>query len=120
MCTSKPEGVINLKLETNKIWLEDTVAAEVEKKLKAMNIVTQQVAQVQPAQTISCEICNGSHLTLYCFATPQQIEEIKFLKQNNPYSNTYNPGWKNHLNFSWKDRRGNIPQQRQGQYLTQY
>ncbi|KAI3744769.1 hypothetical protein L1987_57860 [Smallanthus sonchifolius] len=23
--------------------------------------------------------------------------------QNNPYSNTYNPGWRNHPNFSWKD-----------------
>src|SRR5262245_16941460 len=21
--------------------------------------------------------------------------------QNNPYSNTYNPGWRNHPNFSW-------------------
>jgi len=21
---------------------------------------------------------------------------------NDPYSNTYNPGWKNHPNFSWK------------------
>ncbi|XP_038973076.1 uncharacterized protein LOC120105078 [Phoenix dactylifera] len=25
-------------------------------------------------------------------------------KQNNPYSNTYNPGWRNHPNFSWKDQ----------------
>ncbi|XP_050916808.1 uncharacterized protein LOC127131981 [Lathyrus oleraceus] len=37
-CPSKPEGVIDLKMETNKIRIEDTIAAEVEKKLKAMNI----------------------------------------------------------------------------------
>ncbi|XP_050901999.1 uncharacterized protein LOC127109227 [Lathyrus oleraceus] len=37
-CQSKPEGVIDLKLETNKIRIEDTIAAEVDKKLKAMNI----------------------------------------------------------------------------------
>ena len=79
-CTSKPEGVIDLKVEANKIRLEDTVVAEVEKKLKAMNISTQQVAQIQPAQTITCEICNGPHHTMYCFATPQEIKEIKFLK----------------------------------------
>ncbi|XP_057425926.1 uncharacterized protein LOC130719321 [Lotus japonicus] len=24
--------------------------------------------------------------------------------QNNPYSNTYNPGWRNHPNFSWRDQ----------------
>jgi hypothetical protein len=43
-CQSKLEGVIDLKLETNKIRIKDTIAAEVEKKMKAMNIGTQQVA----------------------------------------------------------------------------
>ena len=45
---SKPEGVIDLKLEINKQpKIEEAIAAEVEKNLKAMNIGTQQVAQVQ-------------------------------------------------------------------------
>ncbi|XP_050916825.1 uncharacterized protein LOC127131999 [Lathyrus oleraceus] len=79
-CQSKPEGVIDLKLETNKICIEDIIVAEVDKKLK--------------------------------------VEEIKFLKQNNPYFNTYNPGWKNHPNFSWKDQKGITPQH--GQYETKY
>ena len=39
-CTSQPDGVIDIKLETNKIRLEDIVAAEIDKKLKAMNIGT--------------------------------------------------------------------------------
>jgi hypothetical protein len=90
--------------------LEDTVAAEVEKKLKAMNIGTQQVAQIQPAQTITCETCNGPHHIMHCFANPQQIKMIKFLKQKNTNSNTYNLGWKNHPNFSWNDQRGNVLQ----------
>src|SRR4051812_32906706 len=110
-CTNKPEGIIDLKLETSKIRVEDAIAVEVEKKLKAMNIGTQQVAQVQQAQPVSCEICNGPHQTVYCFATPKQIEEIKFLRQNNPYSNTYNLGWNNHSNFAWKDQQ---QQQQQG------
>src|SRR3954464_3924507 len=38
-----------------------------------MAVETQTMAQVQPAQTDSCEICNGPHQTVYCFATPQQI-----------------------------------------------
>ncbi|XP_050918703.1 uncharacterized protein LOC127136151 [Lathyrus oleraceus] len=37
-CTSKPEGVIDLNIETNKIRIEDTITSDVEKKLKAMNI----------------------------------------------------------------------------------
>src|SRR4051812_38266555 len=108
-CASKPEGIIDLKLETSKIRVEDAIAAEVEKRLKAINIGTQQVAQVQQAQHVICEICNGPHQTVCCVATPKQVEEIKFLRQNNPYSNTYNPGWKNHPNFAWKDQ-----QQQQG------
>ena len=48
-------------------------------------------------------------MTAQCLATPKEIEEIKFLKQNSPYSNTYNPGWKNHLNFAWKDQQQQAP-----------
>ncbi|XP_050901426.1 uncharacterized protein LOC127108096 [Lathyrus oleraceus] len=51
-CQSKPEGVIDLKLETTKIRIEDTIAAEVEKKLKAMNIGTRQVAQKNTTTSI--------------------------------------------------------------------
>ncbi|XP_058774825.1 uncharacterized protein LOC131649097 [Vicia villosa] len=106
--SSKPAGIINLKLETNKqVKIEETVATEVEKRLKALNIGAQKVAQVQQASNEVCEICSGPHNTVHCFATPQQIEDIKFLKQNNPYSNTYNPWWKNHPNFAWRDQKGN-------------
>ena len=45
---SKPEGVIDLKFEVNKqLKIEEDIAAEVEKKLKAMNMGTQQVARFQ-------------------------------------------------------------------------
>ncbi|XP_050889277.1 uncharacterized protein LOC127094492 [Lathyrus oleraceus] len=98
--------------------MEDQIAAEVERRLKKMAIDTQTVAQVQPVQPTqasNCEICGGPHLTAHCVATAQQIEEIKFLRQNNPYSNTYNPGWKNHPNFSWKDQQGHVQNQPQQQ-----
>ncbi|KAI5668810.1 hypothetical protein M9H77_18663 [Catharanthus roseus] len=29
-----------------------------------------------------------------------------FHRQNDPYSNTYNSGWRNHPNFSWKQQGG--------------
>ena len=97
---SKPEGVIDLKLANQVVKMKVQVAAEVERRLKAMDIGTQQVAQVQPIQVVNCEIYGGPHFSIQYVATAQQIEEIKLLKQNNPYSNTYNPGWKNHPNFS--------------------
>ncbi|XP_050890074.1 uncharacterized protein LOC127095423 [Lathyrus oleraceus] len=116
---SQPEGIIDLKLASQVVKMEDQIAAEVERRLKKMAIDTQtiaQVQQVQPTQTSNCEICGGPHLTAHCVATAQQIEEIKFLRQNNPYSNTYNPGWKNHPNFSWKDQQGNVQNQPQQPY----
>src|ERR1043165_1552347 len=73
---SKPEGVIYLKLEANKqLKVEETIAAEVEKKLKAMDMGTQQVAQVK---NVVCDICSGPHITVQYLAT-QKIMEIKFL-----------------------------------------
>ncbi|XP_050890487.1 uncharacterized protein LOC127095905 [Lathyrus oleraceus] len=108
---SKPEGVIDLKLANRDVKIEEQVDAEVERRLKAMNIGTKKVAQVQPVQAVNCEICGGPHFAMQCVATAQQIEEISFLKQNNPYSKTYNPGWKNHPNFSWKDQKGNVQKQ---------
>ncbi|XP_050890469.1 uncharacterized protein LOC127095883 [Lathyrus oleraceus] len=119
---SQPEGIIDLKLANQVVKMEDQISAEVERRLKKMAIDTQtvaQVQQVQPTHTSNCEICGGPHLTVHCVATAQQIEEIKFLRQNNPYSNTYNPGWKNHPNFSWKDQQGNVQQQPHQQQFQQ-
>lgn len=48
---SSKTALIDLKLETNKqVKIEDVVAAEVEKRLKALNINAQKVAQVQKHQ----------------------------------------------------------------------
>ncbi|XP_050892333.1 uncharacterized protein LOC127097886 [Lathyrus oleraceus] len=115
---SQSEGIIDLKLASQVVKMEDQIAAEVERRLKKLAIDTQTVAQVQPVQPTqasNCKIYGGPHLTAHCVATAQQIEEIKFLRQNNPYSNTYNPGWKNHPNFSWKDQQGNLKNQPQQQ-----
>ncbi|XP_022024202.1 uncharacterized protein LOC110924508 [Helianthus annuus] len=89
----------------------------------------QNVSQVQS----SCELCGVSHEP----CTSEQgvmytcHEEVDYLgnqirPQNNPYSNTYNPGWRNHPNFGWKANSNNqnplgyaqrapTPQRSQGQ-----
>ena len=66
-----PKGVIDLMLEINKqLKIEEAIAAKVEKKLKEMNMGTQQRAQVQQVQKVVCEICSGPHLTMQCLTTP--------------------------------------------------
>ncbi|XP_076926597.1 uncharacterized protein LOC143589840 [Bidens hawaiensis] len=54
-----------------------------------------------------CGVCDGKHQTIQC----QQavvVEDVDFVgRQNNAYGNTYNSGWRNHPNFSWKDGGSN-------------
>ncbi|KAL2486257.1 Uncharacterized protein Adt_31013 [Abeliophyllum distichum] len=52
---------------------------------------------------------------------PEQVDYIQGgqRQQNNPCSNTYNLGWRNHPNFSWKDNQNNfIPQFQQPEKST--
>ncbi|XP_021986052.1 uncharacterized protein LOC110882274 [Helianthus annuus] len=89
----------------------------------------QNVSQVQS----SCELCGVSHEPGTCEQGVMITghEEVDYLgnqirPQNNPYSNTYNPCWRNHPNFGWKANSSNqnplgyaqrapAPQQPQGQ-----
>lgn len=52
--TSKLEGVIDQKLETQSINLEDHIAVEVDRILKALNWITLKVTQVQQMQSAGC------------------------------------------------------------------
>ena len=74
-----------------------------------------------------CIICNDpTHSTTNCPNLPQvkgaiQIEQANALNYqrkpfNSPYSETYNPGWGKHPNFSWRNEEGpqNLPN-KQGQ-----
>src|SRR3954463_13118247 len=115
---SQPEGKIDLKLADQVVKLEDQIAAEVERRLKKMNLSEQKVAQIEPAASVVCEICSGPHFAMHCVATQEQVEQIHMLRQNNPYANTYNPGWKNHPNFAWKDQQGNFQKKGPIQYQS--
>ena len=61
-----------------------------------------------------CEHCSGQHAFGMCPFVDvnnlpmEQAQVVRsFPRSNNPYSNTYNPGWRNHPNFSWRnDQQG--------------
>ena len=63
--------MIDLKLEVNKkLKIEEAIVAEVEKKLKAMNMSTQQVAQFQQAHKAGEEILSEPYMTIHCLTSP--------------------------------------------------
>ncbi|KAM2449519.1 hypothetical protein PS1_019615 [Malus domestica] len=84
------------------------------------SIVSQMVEGMRMKEPSVCGVCSiQGHASEKC---PQLIENggwesanaIEFQghnqPRNDPYSNTYNPGWRNHPNFKWRE-----PQQSQQQ-----
>ncbi|KAL9416753.1 hypothetical protein AB3S75_039861 [Citrus x aurantiifolia] len=68
-------------------------------------------------QTQVCELCRGNHTSVNCqvgspFAS-SSAEQAHYVsnfrrQQNNLYSNTYNPGWRNHQNLSWNNTQNTL------------
>ncbi|XP_073309925.1 uncharacterized protein [Primulina huaijiensis] len=69
--------------------------------------------QLKSVQEIACHICDTSdHSTKDCPTLPsfkeclhEQANVLNNLKRPNfePFSQSYNPGWRNHPNFSWRN-----------------
>ena len=101
--------------------------AVVERKLdmiaKAMS--TQNISPSQQATQLQvCAVCSHFDYTtdtcpLYSFVDQEQANYVgqnDYPPKNNPYSNTYNLGWRNHPNFSWNNNQSAL--NHQGQYRS--
>ena len=81
---------------------------------KVDELISKQVNHTQIQSTDICGVCAVvGHSTMDCSLMPafenMKEEQANVLNQyrrseNDPYSNTYNPGWRNHPNFNWKER----------------
>ncbi|XP_062089610.1 uncharacterized protein LOC133796144 [Humulus lupulus] len=64
---------------------------------------------IQPAATIqsgdiSCVYCGDGHMFENCPSNPAAVCYVgnqKFNRNSGPYSNSYNPAWRQHPNLSW-------------------
>ena len=85
-------------------------------------LLARETSQPNPPTNEACYFCGQlGHTSTNCtYDGNQNPEEANYVgnygnrqPRNDPYSNTYNPGWRNHPNFAWKD--SNQPSQpRQG------
>ena len=100
----KAAGVHNVDTYT-------ALSAQIEALTKKIDGMSAPIMKVQAMQ---CELCGGGHQSMDCqvgnpFA--QSAEQANYVNNfrgqpNNPYSGTYNPGWRNHPNFSWSNNQG--------------
>ncbi|KAG9446838.1 hypothetical protein H6P81_012966 [Aristolochia fimbriata] len=75
--------------------------------------LTKQLSKLHTPSLVAqiCDMCRGGHPNHECQAG--NIQAVSSLDQanyvsnfhwsNDPYNNTYNPGWRNHPNFSWNN-----------------
>ncbi|KAM2661531.1 hypothetical protein EV2_023828 [Malus domestica] len=84
-----------------------TLLSRVVEGLKVQNVAACGVCSMQGHLTDKCPqlIENGGWETLNAVGFGNQYQP-----RNDPFSNTYNPGWRDHLNFKWRE-----PQQGQQQ-----
>ena len=65
-----------------------------------MQGISRQLALLTSA--ISPELYASNHFGQVAY--PDQVNSLNMIRNkpaNNPYSNTYNQGWRDHLKFSW-------------------
>ncbi|XP_062119231.1 uncharacterized protein LOC133832979 [Humulus lupulus] len=106
--------------ELDAISMFSSQVATLTKQLQQNNIHAQ--APVMQMQII-CELCGGPHLFEQCTNRDfnnMPIEQVQAIgnfprPSNNPYSMSYNPGWRNHPNFSWTTGQGSQQQFQQNQ-----
>ena len=67
---------------------------------------------VKQVAELSCVYYGEEHDFDNCPGNPASVNYVGNFNrqlQNNSYSNTYNPGWKQHPNFSWSRQNRNAP-----------
>ncbi|PIN18141.1 DNA-directed DNA polymerase [Handroanthus impetiginosus] len=95
--SSKAVGVI----EVDKV---KTLNAKIDFLMQTMKIFC--VNQVQHTSII-CEDCREGHSFNQCAHSVESIQCVSNTRkpQNKPDSNSYNPGWRQHPNFSWNNNQ---------------
>ncbi|CAA0811311.1 Unknown protein, partial [Striga hermonthica] len=104
---------------------QDMIAHQIAELTEQMRLLNARSVQSVQAMTIeSCGTCGvHGHRSEVCPSTFDQefgephidanaLQGYQNQPVNDPYSNTYNPGWRNHLNFSWSNNN-NTQQPRQ-------
>ncbi|XP_056691719.1 uncharacterized protein [Spinacia oleracea] len=78
------------------------------------------MSSVAPVTTSYCEVCgiqgHFGHECSYSLQDTTRMEKVNAFQQrqpDDPYSNSYNPGWRNHSNFSYRSNNAQNPQPQQ-------
>jgi len=105
------------KLELNSISMRSTKVDAMSQKLERLNVNSISTS----TYSLSCEICGSVYqLTVNCQVrnpfTQDASDSVNYVNNfnpkptNDPFSNTYNPSWRNQPNFSYRSNAPSMPQ----------
>jgi hypothetical protein len=118
------EVLVLFQKKVNEVESNDRLLTEIAVLNKNFDSLSVNVVKSNPSASpiphfSPCTFCGRfDHLSVNCemyvsnegdFEQINVINQGNFRSNNNPYSNTYNLGWRNHPNFSW--RQGDQPAQ---------
>jgi hypothetical protein len=123
----KKAGMLDLDTGTTLLAQQAKMNNNIESLLKVFINQTTPPAPVNAAQGVQCDFCGQGHANGGCF--PAGSEQANYLANymrippnNDPFSATYNPGWRDHPNFGWggnKNQNSNQSQQQAPQQNNQ-
>ncbi|CAA0834990.1 Unknown protein, partial [Striga hermonthica] len=100
---------------------QDMMAIQIAELMEQMRLMNART--MQPAQTMAVDTCGAcgaqGHRSEVCPSTfdqdlGEQYADVNALQgyqnrqPNDPFSNTYNPGWRNHPHFSWSNKNNTL------------
>jgi hypothetical protein len=102
----KKAGMLELDTQTAILAQSQLLNNQMAAMLKHFTTALAPPMQAKAVQDVKCNFCGQGHANGECF--PAGSEEAMYLgnfkktdPNNNPYSNTYNKGWREHPNFGW-------------------
>ncbi|GAU21459.1 hypothetical protein TSUD_32900 [Trifolium subterraneum] len=112
----KKAGMLELDTQTALLAQSQLMNTQMTAMLKHFTTTPSTQMQAIAVQDVKCAFCGKGHANGECF--PAGSEQAMYLSNfkksnttNNPYSNTYNPGWREHPNFGWGGNQNQSQQQ---------
>ncbi|KAK8574681.1 hypothetical protein V6N12_062370 [Hibiscus sabdariffa] len=102
----------NTRRGTAQLDSSNTILAQI----SALTIMVKNMQRQSNTQEVEehdafCELCGNNHDASECGQAPESSFYLVNFNQN-VMSNTYNPAWRNHPNFSWQNQNNTLnPQQ---------
>ncbi|GAU21678.1 hypothetical protein TSUD_242500 [Trifolium subterraneum] len=112
----KKAGMLELDTQSALLAQSQLMNTQMAAMLKHFTTTLTLQMQANAVQDVTCNFCGQGHANGECF--PASSEEAMYLSNfkksspnNNPYSNTYNPDWRDHPNFGWGGYQNQSQQQ---------